>query len=82
MEVLEHFGPENYAWRLDIVKQGFIQAIMISGTLHKKLNLLIEFWNSIFIKNFFKAYENRLASKLIQNYEFAIFIYPPDVKRP
>ena len=35
--------------------QGFIQTILISGRSLKKLNLLIEFWNSIFIKFYFKA---------------------------
>ena len=45
--------------------QGFIQAILMSGRRHKKLNLLIEF--SIFIKFYFKAYwrltciQNKLA---------------------
>ena len=34
--------------------QGFVQEI--SGKWLKKLNLLIEFWNSIFIKFYFKAY--------------------------
>ena len=36
--------------------QKFIQAILMSGRPHKKLNLLIEFSNSIFIKFYFKAY--------------------------
>ena len=36
--------------------QGFVQEI--SGKWLKKLNLLIEFWNSIFIKFYFKAYCN------------------------
>ena len=36
--------------------QGFIQAILMSSTQHKKLNLLIVFLNSIFIKLYFKAY--------------------------
>ena len=35
---------------------GFIQAILISGRWHKKLNILIEFSISIFIKFCFKAY--------------------------
>ena len=38
-----------------IWRQGFIQAVLISGRRHKKPNL-IEFWNSIFIKFYFKAY--------------------------
>ena len=36
--------------------QGFIQAILMSIRWHKKLNLLIEFSNSIFIKFYFKAF--------------------------
>ena len=35
---------------------GFIQAILMSGRRYKKLSLLIEFSNSIFIKFYFKAY--------------------------
>ena len=31
-------------------EQVFIQAILISGKQHKKLNLLTAFWNSIFFK--------------------------------
>ena len=36
--------------------RGFIQAILMSASWHKKLNLLIEFSNSIFIKSYFKAF--------------------------
>ena len=36
--------------------QGFIQAILMSVRRHKQLNLLTEFWNSIFIKFYFKAF--------------------------
>ena len=36
--------------------QGFIQAISMSGRRHKKLNLQIEFSNSIFIKFCFKGF--------------------------
>ena len=35
--------------------QIFIQAFLMSGSRYKKLNLLIEFSNSIFIKSYFKA---------------------------
>ena len=36
--------------------QGYIQTILMSGRWHKKLNLLTEFSNSIFIKFYSKAY--------------------------
>ena len=36
--------------------QGFIQAILMSIRRHKKLNLVIEFSNPIFIKVYFKAF--------------------------
>ena len=36
--------------------QGFIQAILMFGKQHKKLNLATEFSNLILIKKFFKAY--------------------------
>ena len=36
--------------------QGFTQAILMTGRQHKKLNLLTEFSNSVFIKLYFKAY--------------------------
>ena len=57
------------------------------GTRHKKLNLLIEFLNSIFIKVCFKADKNILRSDLrskqisllVFSY-FQLFICPPDVK--
>ena len=39
--------------------QEFIQAILMSGWWHIKLNLLIEFWNSIFMKFYFEAYQNK-----------------------
>ena len=48
-------------------EQGFIQAILMSVRLYKKLNLLIEYSNSMFIKFYFKAYwfwpciQNKLA---------------------
>ena len=44
--------------------QGFVQAILMSSRRHKKLNLLIEFSNSIFIKFCFKAEKNMLMSNL------------------
>ena len=47
-----------------ITKQEFIQAILVSGRRHKKLNLLIQFWNWIFMKFYFEAYKNRLLSNL------------------
>ena len=66
-----------------------MQAILMSGRRHKKLNLLIEFWNSIFIKRHFKAYENKLDSNLHLIYIslpgffcFNLFIWLPDVKGP
>ena len=36
--------------------QGFIQAIVMSGRWHKKLNFLIEFQDSIFILFYFKKH--------------------------
>ena len=42
----------------------YIQAILMSGRWHKKLNLLLEFWNSVFIKCYFEAYQNKLALSL------------------
>ena len=69
--------------------QGFIQAILMYGRRHKKLNLLIEFSNSIFIKFCFKAYKNMLTSNVHSNkiillgfLYFQLFICPPDVKKP
>ena len=58
--------------------QAFIQAVLMSGRRHKKLNLLIDFWNSIFMKFYFTAYwhwtciQNKLAYKFpsILNYFF------------
>ena len=44
--------------------QGFIQTILMSGRRHKKLNLLIDFSNLIFIKFCFKANKNMLKSNL------------------
>ena len=57
----------NILWTTDnskydeIVYQGFIQAILMSSRQYKKLNLLIEYWNSIFIKFYFWAHQNKLA---------------------
>ena len=45
----------------------FIQGILMSSRQLKKLNLLIEFCNSIFIKFYFHAYQNKLPSSLLQN---------------
>ena len=42
-------------WLDDVRFQRFILAILMSGRKHKKLNLLIEFSNSIFIKFYLKA---------------------------
>ena len=39
--------------------QGFIQAILMPVRRHKKLNLLIEFSNSIFIKFYFIAFQHK-----------------------
>ena len=45
------------AWMWCLCKdlQAFIQAILLSDRRHKKLNLLIEFSNSISLKFYFKA---------------------------
>ena len=42
--------------QLKVWYKGFIQAILIFVRRHKKLNLLIEFSNSIFITFYFKAF--------------------------
>ena len=42
--------------QLKVWYQGFIQAILIFVRRHKKLNLLIEFSNSIFITFYFKTF--------------------------
>ena len=58
--------------------QGFIQAILMSGRRHKKLNLLIEF--SIFIKFYFKAYwrwiciQNKLAYYVSSTLSYLFFL--------
>ena len=67
-------NPLNKCW------QGFIQAILMSSRWHKKLNFLIEFSNSIFIKFYFEAYwcwtciQSKLACKVsyILNYLFVL----------
>ena len=46
---------QNLSGNMFSIYQGFIKAILMSGKLHKKLNLLIEFSNSFFIKCHFKA---------------------------
>ena len=52
-------------WTLNtITKQEFIQGILMSGKWHQKINLLIQFWNWIFMKFYFEAYKNRLLSNL------------------
>ena len=35
-----------------LIDQGFMQTILMSSRQHKKLDLLIEFWNSMFLKKF------------------------------
>ena len=60
--------------------QGFIQPVLMSGRRLKKLDLLIEFSNPIFIKFYFKAerrwtcIQNDIASKLfsVLSYLFAL----------
>ena len=65
-------------------QQGFIQGIFMSRRRYRKLNLLIEFSNSIFIKFYFKAYwrwtfiQNKLAYCF---FYFELFVCPSDVKR-
>ena len=46
------------------VTQRFIQAILMFGKRHKKLNLLIESLRSIWLQFYFQAYRNRLVSNL------------------
>ena len=52
----ENGGTESFHLMLFISKQGFIQAIQMSGRRVKNLNLVIEFSNTIFIKFCFNAY--------------------------
>ena len=47
-----------------VARQGFIQAILMSGRQHRKLNLLIEFKNSIFKKINLKNVIVELAFKI------------------
>ena len=66
-------GNANYEILLDISMyifncnktveaiQRFIQALLMSVRWNKKLNLLIEFWSSTFIKFYFKSCRNSLA---------------------
>ena len=49
---------------MHINPKGFMQAILMGGRRHKKLNLVVEFSNSIFIKFYFKAYWDSIC---IQN---------------
>ena len=55
----------------------------MSGRRHKRLYLLIEFSNSIFIKFYFKTYWCWLCiqDSLLGFFYFKLFICPPDVKR-
>ena len=67
-----------------IIYKKFIQVILISGRWLKKINLLIEFWNSIFIKFYFKTYWHwtYIQKKLACKVSFKLFIYSPHEKRP
>ena len=73
-------------WNIqNITDQGFIQAILMSGRRHKKLNLLTEFSTQSSKKFILKHIDTELAYKI--NYLtkfllFKLFICPPDVKRP
>ena len=55
-------------WELNQVfslyHQGFIQAILMSSRQHKKLDLLTEFYNSIFIKFILKHIGVELSFKI------------------
>ena len=70
---------------MKLLIQGFIPAILMSVRQYKKLNLLLEFSNSIFIKFYFKAFwhwsyvQNTLT---LGFFFYKLFIWPPDVKRP
>ena len=74
-----------YCMHVCNIYHGFIWAVLMSGRQHKKLNLLIVFSNSIFIKFDVKAYwrwtciQNKLAYKV--SFYFMLFICHPDVKR-
>ena len=64
--ILESFeivsrGAARPHWESVIGRQGLIQAILMSTRRYEKLNLVIEFSNSIPIKIYFKAYKNMLT---------------------
>ena len=58
---------------LPVARQGFIQAVLMSGRRHRKLNLLIEFKNSIFKKINLKHVIVELAFKINQLASFLLF---------
>ena len=45
-------------------KQGFIQAILMSVRLHKNLDFLMEFSNSVFVKFYFKQFGVEITFKI------------------
>ena len=79
--------------QLEVRYRGFIQAILMSVRQHEKVDLLIEFWKSIFIKFYFKKFwhwnfvQNTLAYSLVPNdsppppvFKFSVFCrthHPP-----
>ena len=66
-------------------EQGFMPAVLMSCRRHKKLNFLIKFSNSIFIKFEVKVYwrwtcvQNKLIYKV--SFYFQQFVCVPDVKK-
>ena len=66
----------------NLPKQGFVQAILMSGRRHKKL---IEFSNSIFLRFYFTAYwrwtciQNKLG---LLGFFYLRYLFSPDPKKP
>ena len=63
----------NKSFIIGLALQGFIQAILMSRWWHQKLNFLIEFWNSIFIRFYVKHIEMVWLQACIQN-KLACFV--------
>ena len=61
--------------------QEFIQTILVSGRLHKKVNLLIEFSNLIFIKFSFIQFESSLKCWKLKHITKSNFNTTAKVKR-
>ena len=66
---------------INIRVQEFIQTILVSGRLHKKVNLLIEFSNLIFIKFSFIQFESSLKCWKLKHITKSNFNTTAKVKR-